>query len=145
MHTRFIASAVTALTAFFLFATPALANTTNLSTDPSYAGQPFSYYCQPYKYSFVSGKHYVVASNPPCIFSVPSDVTGIKTIALYKGVPGNATGVAADQVTGAIDPTLVQENSTVFVSPAQDQDYFAVVYGYASPPEAAQFDAAFRT
>ena len=130
---------------FFVGATPALAGTANLSFDASFGAQPFSYYCQPYKYSFESGKHYMMAPhNPPCFFSIPYDITGIKTIALYKGVPGNATGVAADRVIGG-SPTLVQEYSTVFVTPTQDQDYFAVVYGYVSDSEAAQFDSAFRT
>ena len=144
MHTRYFVSAVTALTAFFLFAAPALANTTNLSFDPSYAAQSFTYYCQPYKLGFETGKHYIAQNGGACAFSIPSSVTGNETIALYKGTPGNATFVSGDVVSGGA-PTLVQENSTTFGSPLQDQNYFAVVYGTSNPGDAAAFDASFQT
>ena len=135
------------LALFFAGAATAFASTTNLSFDPSYGTQPFSFYCQPYKFGFASGNHYVVPNNSPCFFSIPSDVattTGRVTITLYKGTPGNATIVSGDQVTGG-SPTLVQENSSTFGVSVQDQDYFAVVYGYASDSQGNQFDAAFRT
>ncbi len=128
---------------FFLGVSPALANTTVLSTNPSYGAQPFSYYCQPYKLPFQSGYHYVATNGGSCVYSVPSSVTGGLTIALYKGTPGNATFVSGDALSGA--PTLVQENSTGFGAPAQDQNYFAVVYGASTPGDASLFDASFRT
>ncbi len=142
MHTRYIVSALAAAAAFFLFITPALANTTNLSFDPSYAAQPFSFLCKPYKLAFQAGDHYV-PQNGPCVYTVPSTVLGNKSIALYKGTPGNATFVAGDQVSGS--PTRVQEDTNTFGSPLQDQNYFAVIYGYGSPAEAALYDTAFRT
>ncbi|HVV38891.1 MAG TPA: alpha/beta hydrolase [Candidatus Paceibacterota bacterium] len=122
----------------------ALANTTNLSFDPVYGAQPFSFSCSPYKFSFESGKHYVAQNGGPCVYSIPSKIPGTKTIATYKGVPGNSIFVAGDKIQGD-SPTLVQEDTNNFGSPAQDQNYFSVVYGYSSSTEAARFDAAFKT
>ncbi|HVZ75849.1 MAG TPA: Ig-like domain-containing protein [Candidatus Paceibacterota bacterium] len=129
-----------------LWAAPAFANTTNLSFNPSYAAQPFSFYCDPYKYSFEDGRHYVVSTTTgsACYFTIPSAVTGSKIIAIYKGVPGNATFVAGDQVIGG-EPTFIQETSAGFGSPAQDQDYFAVVYGYNNSDEGKAFDQELRS
>ncbi len=107
----------------------ASANTLNLSYDPSYGTQPFSYYCQPYVRSFEADKHYMpVAANQSCVFSVPNTIGGIRDIALYKGTPGNAVLISSDQINNNSAPTLVQENNTNFGSPVQDQDYFAVIY-----------------
>ncbi|HVV38892.1 MAG TPA: hypothetical protein VHD31_01025 [Candidatus Paceibacterota bacterium] len=142
MHTRLITGAVGVLAGFFLFITPVFANTTNLSSDPSYGSQPLTFYCSPYKIGFQAGNHYVAQNGGPCVYTIPSTVLGTKTIATYKGVPGNSTFVAGDQIQGS--PTLVQEDTNNFGSPLQDQNYFSVVYGYTTPADAALYDASFK-
>ncbi|HWB33769.1 MAG TPA: hypothetical protein VG753_00390, partial [Candidatus Paceibacterota bacterium] len=145
MNIRYVLGTLSLLTAFLSFASVASASTTNLSFDPSYASQPFFYSCDPYKAGFENGKHYQPLATPNCLYTIPSTVLGgSKIIALYKGTPGNSTFVAGDQVIGG-SPTLVQENSTTFAGATQDQDYFAVVYGYSSTAEANTFDQSFRT
>ncbi len=129
-------------TLFLLSGPTALANTTQLSNSPQYALQPFSFYCQPYKYSFEASKHYVPSDNP-CTFSIPSTIGGVRTIAIYKGTPGSAVFVSGDQFFSS--PTLLQEDNVVFGSPAQDQDYFAVVYGFSTQADAQAFDSYLKT
>ncbi len=122
----------------------ASANTTPLSFDISYSLKPFSFYCDPYKDSFESNKHYL-PTGPSCTFSVPAAVSGtFHGIFVYKGVPGNATGVGGDQYTFSA-PTLIREDSMSFGTSAQDDDYFGVIFGANSQADIAQFDAAFRT
>lgn len=144
---RKVLAVLIAVAGCLIGATPALASTTNLSFNPSYSAQPFSFYCDPYKYSFEDGKHYAMATSTfgsNCYFTIPSDITGIEIISIYKGTPGNATFVAGDRVIGGT-PSLVQENSVVFGTPAQDQDYFSVVYGSNSNDDNTAFDQALRT
>ncbi|TSC69457.1 MAG: Lecithin:cholesterol acyltransferase [Parcubacteria group bacterium Gr01-1014_56] len=112
---------------FLLSGSVASANTTVLSNDPSYALAPFSFYCQPYKYSFENNKHYV-PTDGPCAFSMPSTIGSQKIIAVYQGAVGNATLLAGDGVFNTA--TLVQEDLVAFGAPVQDQDYFAVVWDY---------------
>ncbi len=127
MHTPRTLGMLSGLFIVLGFALPVYANTTSISSDPSYAAAPFSYYCQPYVRSFEDDRHYLPAApNPICLYSVPNTIVGSRDIALYKGTLGNATLMLGDQVPGG--STLVQENNTNFGSPVQDQDYFAVIY-----------------
>ncbi len=111
-----------------LGASVASANVNTLSSDPSYAAGPFSFYCQPYTAAFEDGKHYV-PTGAPCTFSLPASITGNKIIALYKGVPGNATLISGDGVFSQ-GVTLVQEENVAFGTPIDGQDYFAVVWSF---------------
>jgi len=112
---------------FFSSASVASASITILSNSPTYSNQPFSFYCDPYKYSFESGKHYTPTDGGPCVFSIPYSPTGQRLIAVYKGVPGNAVFIGGDAVLSN-NPSLVQEDSLNFGIPQQDQDYFAAVW-----------------
>jgi hypothetical protein len=121
---------VSTLLLSFMFVLTASANTHDISFDQSYATGPFLFYCNPYSETFVSGGHYTPESGS-CAFSQPSGTNsgnGFKIIALYKGVPGNATLVAGDGVfTGA---TLASEDNVSFGTPAQDDNFFAAVWSY---------------
>jgi hypothetical protein len=119
---------VAAVLGFLTVIVPAaLANTTNLSFDPSYATGPFVFYCEPYVDTFTAGGLYTPIGGS-CAFSIPATITGSgKVIALYKGIPGNSgnTVLAVDAYFGSA--TLVQEDFVPFGSPTQGDDYFAAV------------------
>ncbi len=141
MHTRLLGSALLALTLTVGFALPVSANTTQISTDPAYAAQPFSFYCEPFVTSFKDANHYLPTG--PCTFSVPGAVGGsIHGIFVYKGIPGNSTVVGGDQYAFSA-PTLIREDSMSFGTPAQDQDYFGVIFGANSQGDITQFNEAF--
>lgn len=110
---------------FFLGAGLASANTTEVSSDPSYAAGPFVFYCEPYRATFEASKHYKTVDGP-CTFSLPQSISGRRVIAVYKGTVGNSAFVAGSSVSAT--PTLVLEDSVTFGTPAQDDDYFAVVW-----------------
>jgi hypothetical protein len=111
MHIRYQLTVLAALAVLFGFAAPALADS-------------FSFSCQPYTLSFESGKHYLPSSNGTCAFAIPATVSGSnRSIAIYKGVPGNSILIATKQTLNAADTLDV-----VFGSPATDQNYFAAAY-----------------
>jgi pimeloyl-ACP methyl ester carboxylesterase len=142
MHIRHFGALLSGLIVLLSFALPASANITSVSTDPAYASGPFSFYCLPYVTSFANGEHYV-SQGGNCYFSVPNDLGGtVRAASLYKGVPGNSTVVAGDQFF-LPSATQVQEDNINFGTPAQDQDYFGVVYGANSSTDLGQFNTAF--
>lgn len=136
MHIRRITISALLLTGFFSIALLASANSTNLSSDPSYATGPFLFYCQPYTQTFQSGVHYTPQSGP-CIFSQPQSIPGGKTVAVYKGVPGNSILMATENAVGS--PTLMQIDSVNFGSPANEQGFFGAVYNSGSASDFATY------
>ncbi len=108
------------------------------------ASDSFGFYCRPYLKSFEDGKHYLpnndtATSSSQCWFSIPSDLSSNYPIgvAVYRGTPGNAE-MLFRQTIGSVPfenysydyiggnfTAVVNEN---LVKPAQDDDFFAVVY-----------------
>lgn len=125
MHRRHIVVGLASLLLSFGFVLPVFANTTLISTDPSYAAGPFVFYCEPYSDAFVSGGFYQTTDGP-CIFSLPSSISGTKGIAVYKGTVGNAAFVAGSSVSS--NATLILEDSVSFGSPQTGDDYFGIVW-----------------
>ena len=125
MHTRYFLFAVAL---FFISFSSALANVSNLSSDPSYASK-FTFYCASYGNSFESGKHYITQSGP-CTFSLPSSIGTNSTIGIYQGTVGNSALFSGEQVPGFFpsNTTLVSEDQNTFSGVANETDFFSVVY-----------------
>jgi len=119
-------------------ASTALANTSTVSNDPSYAAGPFQFYCPTYLSTFEEDKHYIPFSNQPnCRYSIPAFISaeGRVIVSTYKGTVGNAKILSGDLVyfTG----TLIERPETSLVEirdngepifPQQDDDFFSVVF-----------------
>ncbi len=114
------------LLGFFLFISPTVvsADTSILSTDPLYATS-FTFYCDPYKFSFEEGQHYM-PRNSFCDYSIPSTITSRPVIGVYKGEVGSAEPVGGDLVYTA--GTLVRHYSNIFGTPQNETNFFAVVH-----------------
>jgi len=119
------------LGAVLLFISGSSVALANISYDPSSPAtpQPFAFYCGPYETPFVSGGYYTPTENGTCTFDVPA-VDGAQTdLALYKGVPGNASLIENDVDTAPVN--IVRTFTNTFGG-SQGDDYFAVLYGFNS-------------
>ncbi|MBX4192044.1 hypothetical protein KW798_00975 [Candidatus Parcubacteria bacterium] len=141
---RKISGILTALTVFFIFTFPALADIAADLDTPTTTPQPFSFYCAPYADPFVEGGSYAPTHNGTCHYTLPQTQL-FKILAVYRGVIGNATLVNQDATVGLPISSLRTTPNSFGTNNTPGDNFFAVAYSTSTEQGVTDSDTYFRT